>query len=140
MLKGLHRLVSPPLLSVLAEMGHGDELAIVDANFPSATVARRLVHMPGLDARAVLGAVLTLLPVDDFVERPAAIMAAPDGPAPIASAFAEALAAAEGRAIQLEALDRFAFYARAAAAFAVIATGETRLYGNILVRKGVIRP
>ena len=73
MLKGLHPLISPPLLAVLAEMGHGDELAIIDANFPAATVARRLVHMPGLPAPAALEAVLTLLPLDDFVSCPAAI-------------------------------------------------------------------
>ncbi|HYZ63761.1 MAG TPA: RbsD/FucU domain-containing protein [Acetobacteraceae bacterium] len=140
MLKGLHPLISPPLLNVLAEMGHGDELAIVDANFPAATNAQRLVHAAGLEAPSVLEAVLTLLPLDDFVQHPAAIMTSgePDRP-PIAAIFDFLLQAAEGRAVPIEELDRSAFYGRAAGAFAVVATGERRLYGNILLRKGVIR-
>ena len=140
MLKGLHPLVSPPLLGVLAEMGHGDELAIVDANFPAATKAKRLVHAGGLPAPQVLEAVLTLLPLDDFVECPAAIMTPPDGRPPVADAFQRVLDAAERRAVAIEDIERFAFYQRAADAFAVVATGETRLYGCILLRKGVIRP
>lgn len=140
MLKGLHPLISPPLLAVLAEMGHGDELAVVDANFPAATDARRLVHAGGLPAPQVLGAVLTLMPLDDFVPSPAAVMLPPEGRAPVTADFQQALDAAEGRAVEIEEVDRFAFYRRAAGAFAVVATGETRLYGCILVRKGIIRP
>ena len=140
MLKGLHPLISPSLLTVLAEMGHGDELAIIDANFPAATMARRLVHMPGLPAPQVLEAVLTLLPLDDFVSSPAAIMAPSQGRPPVAADFQQALDAAQGSAVAIEDIERFAFYERARAAFAVVATGETRLYGCILVRKGVIRP
>jgi len=140
MLKGLHPLISPPLLAALAEMGHGDELATVDANFPAATNARRLVHAGGLQAPQVLQAVLTLLPLDDFVTCPAAIMIPPEGRPPIAAAFQQALDAAQGHAVAIEDIERFAFYQRAAAAFAVVATGETRLYGCILLRKGVIRP
>jgi len=140
MLKGLHPLVSPPLLAVLAEMGHGDELAIVDANFPAATHARRLVHAGGLPAPQVLEAVLTLLPLDDFVTCPAAVMIPSQSRPPVAAAFQQALDAAQGHAVGIEDIERFAFYERAAAAFAIVATGETRLYGCILVRKGVIRP
>ena len=140
MLKGLHRLISPPLLSVLAEMGHGDELAIVDANFPATTMARRLVHAPGLDAPSVLTAILTLLPLDDFVECPAAIMRSGPGRPPVVEAFQASLDADARRAVPLEELERFQFYDRTQAAFAVVATGEARLYGNVLIRKGVVRP
>lgn len=141
MLKGLHPALSPPLLLALAEMGHGDEVALVDANFPAASVARRaVVRLDGSDAVAALEAVLTLLPLDDFVPAPAAVMADPSGEPPVVAAFRAALAAAEGRAVEVEALDRFAFYDRARAAHAVVATGERRLYGNILLRKGVVRP
>ena len=140
MLKGLHPLISPPLLAVLAEMGHGDELAIVDANFPAATHARRLVQAAGLPAPSVLEAVLTLLPLDDFVSCPAAIMTPSQGRPPVADDFQQALDAAQGHAVAIEDIERFAFYERAAGAYAIVATGETRLYGCILVRKGVIRP
>lgn len=140
MLKGLHRLISPPLLSVMAEMGHGDELAIVDANFPAAAMARRLVHAPGLDAPPVLEAILTLLPLDDFVESPAAIMLSPAGRPPVVDAFQALLDADANRVVTLEELGRFEFYERTKTAFAVVATGEVRLYGNILIRKGVVRP
>jgi L-fucose mutarotase len=140
-LKGLHPLISPPLLQVLAEMGHGDELAIVDANFPAATMAKRLVHMPGLPAPHVLEAVLTLLPLDDFVESPAAIMQPADATRPpVVAEFQTLLDRAASGPVRIEAVERFAFYQRATAAFAVVATGEARLYGNILLRKGVIRP
>jgi len=140
MLKGLHPAISPPLLAVLAEMGHGDELAIVDANFPAGANARRLVHASGLSSPAVLEAVLTLLPLDQFVASPAAIMTPPEGRPPIATEFQHLLNAAEGDAVVIEDVERFAFYARTAAAFAVVATGETRWWGNILLRKGAIEP
>ncbi len=140
MLKGLHPAISPPLLAVLAEMGHGDELAIVDANFPAAANARRLVHAAGLGSPLVLEAVLTLLPLDAFVPAPAAIMTPPEGRPPIAGEFQRLLDAAEGSAVSIEDVERFAFYARTAAAFAVVATGESRWWGNILLRKGAMEP
>ena len=140
MLKGLHPMISPPLLAVLAEMGHGDELAIVDANFPAATNARRLVQAGGHPSPRVLEAVLTLLPLDGFVAAPAAIMTLPEGRPPIADEFQRVLDAAEGRAVAIEDVERFAFYQRTAEAFAVVATGETRWWGNILLRKGAIKP
>lgn len=140
MLKGLHPALSPPLLAVLAEMGHGDELAIVDANFPAAANARRLVYAAGLTSPLVLEAILTLLPLDTFVISPAAIMTPPEGRPPIATEFQHLLDMAEGSAVAIEDVERFAFYERTAAAFAVVATGETRWWGNILLRKGAIKP
>jgi L-fucose mutarotase len=141
-LKGVDPLVSPELLSILAEMGHGDELAIVDANFPAVTMARRLVRI-NAPAPRVLKAVLSLIPLDDYVEAPVTVMevvGAPDEiPEPVKE-FRAAANAAEGKPVEVSSVDRFAFYDRSKTAFAVVATGEARLYGCVLVQKGVIRP
>ena len=143
MLKNLPPLLTPDALHALASMGHGDDLAIVDANFPSASLARqggaRLVELPGTDAPALLQAVLQLLPLDTFTADPARTMAvvgdAAAVPPPVA-AFQAALAAA-GEAPAM-AVERHAFYAQAGAAFAIFRTGEMRKYGNILLRTGVV--
>ena len=142
MLKSLDPLLSPDLLQVLAAMGHGDELAIVDANFPATALARCLVRLDGIEAPRALEAVLTLLPLDDFVAAPLAVMQDPNAKEdpPVIAAFRQIARAAEGHEVTLEAVDRFAFYERARGAFAVLATGERRLYGNIIAKKGVIRP
>lgn len=141
MLKGLSPLLTPDLLHVLASMGHGDELLIADANFPAATHARRLLRLPGVAATDALDAVLSVLPLDDFVEQPATSMAVVGDPAALPEVVAEfnQRLARHGSAA-CGTLERFAFYERAAQAFAVLATGERRLYGNILLKKGVLRP
>jgi L-fucose mutarotase len=142
MLKTIDPLLSPELLSVLAEMGHGDDLAIVDANFPAVTMARRLVRVSA-PATAVLEAVLTLLPLDDFVDEPVAVMrvvGAPDEIPATVREFQATVNKAESKTVKVVRIDRFAFYDRARTAFAVVATGETRLYGCVIVKKGVIRP
>lgn len=141
MLLGLDPLLTPDLLHALASMGHGDRIAIVDANFPAAANARRLVLLPGADAAAALRAVLSVLPLDTFEPDPAVTMEAIGGyPAAVpeaVSAFTQVLAvlgaAPPGR------LPRHDFYAAARSAFAVVATGERRTYGNIIVTKGVVR-
>ena len=142
MLKGIDALLSPELLGILAEMGHGDELAIVDANFPAVTMARRLVRINS-PAPRVLGAVLSLIPLDQYVEAPVAVMevvGAPDQIPEVVKEFHAVANAAEGNPVKVARVERFAFYDRAKAAFAVVATAETRLYGNVLVKKGVIGP
>ena len=141
MLKGLDPLLGPDLLHVLAAMGHGDEIVIADGNFPAATLARRLVRLDGVDAPRALGAILTVLPLDTFVATPAKVMAVVGDPSAVPAPVREFQAivdAAAGRSVPLEALERFAFYERARAAFAVVATGERRPYGNILLVKGVV--
>ena len=141
MLKGIDPLLAPELLHALAAMGHGDELAVVDANFPAVAVARRLVRLDGVPAPRALQAILSLLPLDTFTDTPAAVMAVVGDPAavpPPVRDFQPIVDAAAGRPVRLVALERFAFYERARAAFAVVATGDTRAYGNILVTKGVI--
>lgn len=143
MLKGLDPLLGPDLLAILRAMGHGDELAIVDANFPAGASAKRLVRLDGIAAPRALEAVLSVLPLDDFVESPATRMAVVGDAAAIPEICREfdgILSTAEGRPVTIVAIERVAFYQRAREAFAVVATGETRLYGNLLLRKGVIRP
>jgi L-fucose mutarotase len=139
MLKSINPLLTGDLLAILSDMGHGDEIVIADANFPAATIARRLIRLPGISATDVLAAVLSVLPLDDFVDRPAAAMDAPGERPAIYPEYEAALKKSEGRAIVLEPVERFAFYDRAKAAYAVIATGELRLYANIILKKGVIR-
>ena len=141
MLKGLSPLLAPDLLHAIASMGHGDEIVLADANFPATTHARRLVQLPGCSAPAVLDAVLSVLPLDDFVPEAALTMQVVDDPTarpPVVQEF-DRLLAAHG-CQPSAALERFAFYERAARAFAIVATGETRVYGNILLKKGVVRP
>jgi L-fucose mutarotase len=143
MLKGIDPLLSPDLLAILRAMGHGDELAIVDANFPAASTARRLVRLDGVSATAALDAILSVMPLDEFVPEAAwrmQVVDAADAELPIFAAFRTILAARESPDIRLASLERFAFYERAKTAYAVVATGEERLYGNIILKKGIIRP
>lgn len=141
MLKGLSPLLSPDLLHALASMGHGDELLIVDANFPAASHAKRLIRLPGVSATDALQAVLSVLPLDDFIPQPALSMQVVGDPTAVPDIVAEfnTLLARHG-APACAAMERFAFYERAKQAFAVLTTGERRLYGNILLKKGVLRP
>ena len=143
MLKNIPPLLTPDALHALASMGHGDDVAIVDANFPAASTARSggalLVQLAGATASQALEAVLKVLPLDDFVPEAAWTMQvvgdAAAVPAPVAE-FAVALkSAGEQPAATLE---RFAFYEQAKAAFVILQTGESRKYGNILLRKGVV--
>lgn len=143
MLKNIPPLLTPDALHALASMGHGDELAIVDANFPAARVAAargaRLVCLPGADAPAALRAVLTLLPLDDFGAEAAWTMQMVGDAAAVPAAVVELRAVlSDAGESQPAALERFAFYERAAAAFVILQTGERRRYGNLLLRKGVI--
>jgi L-fucose mutarotase len=141
MLRGLNPLLTPDLLHALASMGHGDTIAVVDGNFPAVATARRLVVLPGADAPAVLDAILTLLPVDDFEPDPIAVMQvvgdADAMPEPVRN-FGAVLA--RHGAPPPIAIERHAFYRAAATCFTIVQTGERRFYGNILLRKGVIPP
>lgn len=138
MLKSIDPILTGELLAILRDMGHGDEIVLTDANFPATTCARRLVRLPGLEADRVAKAILSVMPLDDFVDAPAIAMASPEGRPAIVDAF-EAAMAETGEAKGLALIDRFAFYDRARTAFAVVATGERRLYANLILKKGVIR-
>jgi L-fucose mutarotase len=143
MLKNIPPLLTADALHGLAAMGHGDDMAIVDANFPATAVAARsgarLVQLAGATSPQALQAVLQLLPLDDFVPDAAWTMQvvgdAGAVPAPVAEFSALLAQAGERPAATLE---RFEFYARTQAAFLILQTGEQRKYGNILLRKGVI--
>lgn len=140
MLIGLDPLLTPDLLHALAAMGHGERIALVDANYP-ATRGRRLIRLAGVDAPRALAAVLSLLPLDDFIPDPALVMQVVGDPAavpPVIAAFNAELA--RHGAAPAGSLERHRFYAEAEAAFAIVATGERRFYGNILLTKGVIPP
>lgn len=139
MLKNIPALFTPELLHALAAMGHGDEIAIVDANFPATALAQRLVALPGTGTPAVLQAVLALLPIDNFVPEPGwtmEIVGDPDGSLPVIDEMRAALAAHDPRTVAT--LERNAFYARARSAFVIVQSGELRKYGNIILKKGVI--
>ena len=140
MLKSINPILNGTLLSILDDMGHGNEIVIGDCNFPSASLAQRYVDMPAVTAPALLDAILSVFPLDDFVEMPAAVMAASDEVQPLYQEFSRSLNAAEGRQVGVETLDPAVFIARTKEAYAVVASGERRLYGNIILRKGVIRP
>lgn len=143
MLKSLSVLHTPELLHTLASMGHGDELAIVDANFPSVSNAQRLIRFDSADLPSVLEATLQLLPLDTFVDEPVARMMqvhAPDEIPEVQKICQIVIDKAEGRRVKVAGISREAFYERARCAFAIVATGELRLYGCILLKKGVIFP
>lgn len=139
MLKGIDPLFSPELLHVLAAMGHGDTIALVDANFPATAKARRLIALPGIDIVTATRVVLSLLPLDAYVDNPSAVMEVvgdANNVPPVVSELS-ALVTGDG-ALPPAPIERFAFYRETEAAFAVVQTGERRLYGNIILRKGVI--
>jgi L-fucose mutarotase len=141
MLKGVHPLLAPDLLQALAAMGHGDEIAIVDANFPAATLGRRLVELRGVGAAQALAAVLTVFPVDTRALPPALTMQVADDPAAVPAPVAEFAATMSEHGLgdcEIGQLERHAFYARARDAFVVVRTGELRPYGNLLLVKGVV--
>ena len=141
MLKGIHPLLHADLLHALASMGHGDELVIADANFPAASIARRLIHAGNGSASQTLDAILTVFPLDTFM-RPVALTMQIVGdatavPEPVRE-FGEVFARYGGAATDLGKLEREAFYARARNAYAIVRTGDLRPYGNILLVKGVV--
>lgn len=141
MLKSIPPILSPELLYLIAQMGHGDELVLADANFPATACARRLVRADGHGVPVLLQALLELFPVDSFVTHPAAVMQRvdkPSEPAPIWAEFQRLLDAANGKPVAVERVERFAFYERSKLAFGIVATGETALYGNVILKKGVI--
>lgn len=141
MLKGVPNLITPELMDVLMKMGHGDELVIADGNFPADSHAQRIVRADGHGVPAVLNAVLKFVPLDTFVDKPAGVMQPVDANTPeptIWKDFRRVIEINEGEKKELELIERFAFYDRATKAYAVVATSETALYANIIIKKGVV--
>jgi len=142
MLKNIPPILGPELLYTLRAMGHGDEIAIVDANFPGDSSGPTLIRLDGLTATEVLEAVLTVMPLDTFVDEQAIGMEVVGDPKKREATHKEfdKIVKKHEPDMKLTLLERFAFYDRVEGAYAIIQTGERRLYGNILLKKGIIRP
>jgi L-fucose mutarotase len=141
MLRNIPSLLSPEMLHTLRSMGHGDEIVIADANFPGASLGPRCIRADGIAATEMLEAVLAVMPLDSFVPDPALSMEMvgdPEKRPEVVAAFQRIVNAMADNPTRIRSLERFAFYDRARLAFAIVQTGETRLYGNIILKKGVI--
>lgn len=137
MLLGINPLLGPDLLFILRAMGHGDEIAIVDGNYPALTDGKRVVRADGHHANAFLDAILSVIPIDDMVEQ-AVFIPHTESAQPIHSVFADTVAR-HAPGTRISPLKGAAFYERVKGTFAIIATTEPALYGNIVIRKGVVR-
>ena len=143
MLKNVPSLLSPDLLRILMEMGHGDEIVLADGNFPAASVAQRLIRCDGHGVPEVLEAILRFLPLDQYVEQPVGLMSVVpgDNTKPTIWKRYRSIIAASGEPLSdFDFVERFAFYERAKKAYAIVATSEAALYANIILKKGVIKP
>ena len=142
MLKNIPPILSPSLLHILRAMGHGDEIAIVDANYPADSAGPELVRLDGLPATEVLDAILTLMPLDTFVDEQAIGMEVVGDPKKREDTHKDfyKIIKKHEPGMKLTLLERFAFYERVHGAYAIVQTGERRLYGNVLLKKGIIRP
>lgn len=143
MLRDLPPILSPSLLYALRAMGHGDEIAIVDANFPAESSGPDCVRLDGISATDTLKAILSVMPLDTFVNAPARTMQVvgdPDAVPEIVTEFQTIIDDTADKPARISTLERHAFYEAASHAFAVVQTGETRLYGNIILTKGIIEP
>jgi len=141
MLRNIDPILSPELLFALRAMGHGDEIVIADANFPGSSIGPDCVRADGSSASDMLRAILSVMPLDTFVPDPALTMQVvgdPDAVPDAVADFQRIVDATADNPVKLKGLERFAFYDRAAQAFAIVQTGERRLYGNIILKKGVI--
>ena len=145
MLKGIPTIISPELLKILCEMGHGDEITIGDGNFPGHSLSDRVVRLDGHGVPEILDAVLKLMPLDTYTEHPAALMAVVPGdntPTPIWETYREIIRRHDPRGDAcIETIERFAFYDRVREkSCCVVMSGETATYANIILKKGVIKP
>lgn len=140
MLKNVPKIVSPQLLKILCEMGHGDEIVLADANFPSEAIGKRVVRADGLGGVELLDAILKLIPLDTYADKNFFLMQTTQGdPTPTIWSEYFSVANSLDNNLRDEQLERFAFYERAKQAYAVIATGEEAIYANIILKKGVIK-
>ena len=142
MLKGIPKIISPELLKILCEMGHGDEIVIADANFPSANFGKRVIRADGISGTEMLDAVLELFPLDTYSDPNMILMRLMDCDIgridPVIWQKYKKIAERNDGNVKIGNIDRFEFYERAKSAYAVIATGESAVYANIILKKGVI--
>ena len=145
MLKGIPKILSPELLKVLCEMGHSDRLVIADGNFPSESMGKnaKIIRCDGHGVPELLEAILTVFPLDTYVETPVSLMQVMPGDnveTPIWDEYKEIITKHDERGEKLIfQTQRFAFYEEAKTAYAIIATGESALYANIMLQKGVVK-
>lgn len=143
MLKGIPKILSPELLKILCEMGHGDEIVIADANFPSANYGKRVIRADGISGTAMLDAILSIFPLDTYSDPNMILMQLMDCDVckvnPTIWRQYEEIALNKDKNVKVGNIDRFDFYDRAKEAYAVIATGEEAIYANIILKKGVIK-
>lgn len=140
MLLGISPLISPDLLSILYRMGHGDEIVLADAHFPGETWGRRVVRADGLRICDLLDAILPLFALDSYVDHPLIMMAAAEGDEldpEVEISYRQAVDRHWPHTPSIERIGRFEFYDRAKEAFALVMTGETAKYGNMILKKGV---
>ena len=143
MLKGLSPLLTPELLKILCEMGHGDEIVLADGNFPSEAIGQRVVRLDAHAGTDALKAIMSVFPIDTYSDPNAFLMEVVPGDnveTPIWDEYSHIMKESEGETVRIGHIERFAFYERAKKAYAVIATGETALYANLILKKGVISP
>ena len=142
MLKGIAKVISPELLKILSEMGHGDEIVIADANFPSASMGKRVIRADGIGGAEMLDAILSLLPLDTYSDPNVVLMKlmpCDEGKVnPVIWEDYTKIAKKNDQNAEIGNIDRFEFYERAKKAYAVVATGEKAIYANILLVKGTI--
>ena len=148
MLWGIDPLLDADLLYALRRMGHGDEIAVVDTNFPAASVAMSTVIgepilIAGVSAARAVEAILSVMPLDTFVPDPAGrmeVVGDPQAVPPVQREVQQALDRAAGKHVPLQGIERFAFYERAKSAFIILVTGERRFYADFIFKKGVVPP
>jgi L-fucose mutarotase len=141
MLKKIPPVLNGDLLKILRDMGHGDELTISDANYPSMSTSKRLVRTDGISMTDALAAILEIFPLDDFVDSPVFLMSpGPDKAPPLLGPVQKIVDKAHGKKVKVTAVPRFDFYDQARESFACVATSERRLYGDIIIKKGILRP
>ena len=141
MLRGIDPILSPDLLAILRSMGHGDEIVIADANFPATSIGPQLVRLDGISATHVVKAILQIMPLDSFVDHAAWSMqnkAKPGETPEVVQEFQNIIDTVADAPCKIKPLERFAFYDHAKTAFAVVQTGETRHFGNVILKKGVL--
>ncbi|WP_026574256.1 L-fucose mutarotase [Bacillus sp. UNC438CL73TsuS30] len=142
MLKGISPVISPDLIKVLMEMGHGDEIVLADGNFPAASHSERIIRCDGLEMLDLLEPLLRLFPLDEYVEHPVALMKVVPGDTvetPIWESYKNLLKNYLSIDEPIEYVERFSFYERAKKAYAIVATSEKVQYANIILTKGVIK-
>lgn len=142
MLKGIPSIISPELLKVLMEMGHGDEIVFADGNFPAASHAKQLIRCDGHTVTEMLEAILPLFPIDTYSKNPVSLMSVVPGDTvepTIWDEYSETIKKHNNdKAVEIEFIDRFEFYDRAKNAYAIVATSEKALYANLILKKGVV--